>query len=147
MFLSSTLLSFLVLALSTTTVNATPIQQRNQNSALGLVAKINASGSKTLADIDRARVAGLIAQVQGGKSSTHQRRADGTVVATDDGVTYTANVGVGTPPTDCELFHSFSLPRFSDTLDRHAPDRHRQLEHLGRSQQSIRQNQQFARYW
>jgi len=100
MFSSSTLLSFLVLAL---TVNATPIQQRNQNSALGLVAKINASGSKNLADIDRARVAGLIAQVQGGKSSTHGKRADGTVVATDDGVTYTANVGVGSPPTDYTL--------------------------------------------
>ena len=142
-FSSSTLLSFLVLALPTTTANATPIRQRSQNNpVLGLVAKINASGSKNLADIDRARLASLIARVQGGNSRTHGKRDDGTVVATDDGVTYTANVGVGNPPTNCKPFRSSSpsLLGFSDTSARYAPHRYRQLEHLARSQQNIRQD-------
>ena len=107
MFSSSTFLSFLALALSATTTNATPIQQRGQSlGILGIAAKINASGFKNLADIDRARLAAMIAQGQGEISGTHAKRADGTVVATDSGVSYTANVGVGSPPTYCKPVHS-----------------------------------------
>ena len=109
MFSSSTFLSFLVLALvSTTTTNATPIQQHGQSPVLGIAAKINASGSKNLADIDRARLAALIARVKGGNYRTHGKRADGTVVATDTGVSYTANVGVGIPPTYCKPFRTLT---------------------------------------
>ena len=109
MFSCSTLLSFLFLTLSTTTANATPIRQRSQNNpVLGLVAKINASGSKHLADIDRARLAGLITRVQGGNARA--KRTDGTVVAIDDGIGYSANVSVGSPPTNCKPCRSLSTP-------------------------------------
>ena len=137
MFSSSTFLSFLVLALSAATTNATPIQQRGQGpTVLGITAKINASGFKNLADIDRARLAAMMAQVQDGNSGTHTKRKDGTVVATDNGVSYTANVGIGTPPTYCKPLHS-PLASLPDTSDRYTPHRYRQREHLARGQQNI----------
>ena len=103
MFPSSTLLSFLVLALSTTIVtNATPIQQPDQNFVLDFVAKLNANGSKNLADADRAHAASLIARAQSGNTGTNQKRLNGNLAVNDTGVTYTASVGIGSPPTKCK---------------------------------------------
>ena len=94
---SSTLLSFLVLALSITT-NAKHPLRRGENLVLDLVTKIKGSGSKNIADIDRSRVADLIARAKGGNAR------EATLAVTNTGVTYTANVGVGSPPTNCKPF-------------------------------------------
>ncbi|EGO00888.1 hypothetical protein SERLA73DRAFT_178865 [Serpula lacrymans var. lacrymans S7.3] len=92
MFPSSALLSLLLVAVSI--VSATPV--RREPATLSFVAKVNASGTSNLAEIDRARAQSLLQSVTKGKR-------DGTVSATTDGVSYTASIGVGTPPTQYTL--------------------------------------------
>jgi saccharopepsin len=98
MFLSSALLSLLLLALST--VNATPIIRDGSSSQLfTLASKINPIGATSLAQIDRTRTSRLLANVN---ASAKGKRAADPVFAMNAIVSYTASVGVGSPAVQCE---------------------------------------------
>src|ERR1700732_742736 len=102
MFPSSTLLSLLFLLLSTTL--ASPVRRAPNIPVLSLASTINSvPAGKTVADIDRARAAALLKNASAKKIG---KRVDGPVIATDITVSYTASVGVGAPPTQCELLAS-----------------------------------------
>lgn len=60
---------------------------------LKLAVRINSYGVKSIVDVDRARAKSL--QEDSGGSS---------ISAANAGVIYTADIGVGTPPTYCKLF-------------------------------------------
>jgi hypothetical protein len=99
MFQSSTLLSLLFVLVST--AFSSPVQRAPSNNILSLASKINpVQAGKTVAEIDRARVAALLGAKTNGKP----------VVLTDMTVSYTASVGVGSPATECGFHFFFSLP-------------------------------------
>lgn len=94
MFLSSTLLSLLLIAVSVT--NASPIQRDLGSSILKVASKISL-GNKTLVDLDRER---CLARHH--KTKPNDKRAASEVVA-DNGVAFTAQVGFGSPATQYTL--------------------------------------------
>ena len=90
----STLLATVLLALA---VSPTPVTQiREPNLSLPFTLRLNVSGS-TLPELDRARAANL--KSKAGKLDRRQSSFDVTNVA----VVYSADVGVGTPPTTYSL--------------------------------------------
>ncbi|PAV14862.1 acid protease [Pyrrhoderma noxium] len=94
MFQVSTLLATVLLALA---VSSTPVTQiREPNLSLPFTLRLNVSGS-TLPELDRARAANL--KSKAGKLDRRQSSFDVTNVA----VVYSADVGVGTPPTTYSL--------------------------------------------
>src|SRR5882762_7831632 len=94
MFPSTVILSLLLAAVS----SATPIQRDASTVTLGFAHQINPLGnnSKTIAEIDRARASKYLDHTFGQKA--------GKVVSvgvTNAAVTYTAQVGIGSPATKC----------------------------------------------
>ena len=97
MFTSTLILSLLAAVFSA----ATPIQRHSSGVTLGFVHKVHAlHGSKNLAQIDRARASALIHNTQNNKAVFNGRVI--SVAMTNTAVTYTAQVGVGSPPVECE---------------------------------------------
>ena len=98
MFISSATLSLLLVIVST--ANAKPIRRDSNGVTLSLASKINAIGAQNLADLDRSRASALLENLLAKKNG---KRADYPVPVTNAIVTYSASVGVGSPPTQCEL--------------------------------------------
>ncbi|KIM81111.1 hypothetical protein PILCRDRAFT_821935 [Piloderma croceum F 1598] len=97
------LLSLLLIAVSLgSSVTASPTP-RDSKATLAFARSFNLSGTgfQNIADADRARAQALIssARVKGGQN----KRAVSSILVTNTAVTYTANVGVGTPPTEYTL--------------------------------------------
>ena len=94
MFPSKTLLSLTLIAFSL--VDASPLSRHTGKNTLSVARRVNErkSGTLSIAEIDRARAQ---AKIQGGKLS----KRDESVSVTNTAVTYTAQVGVGNPPTSC----------------------------------------------
>jgi hypothetical protein len=113
-----TLLSYLPLALHALSTFAAPahIVGRNDRHSLVFSARVNALGPINIAEIDRARAAAIRDKAAVYSNAQNRRAtvgADGDVdgvpisisdhnVYIENGATkYTANVGVGNPPTRC----------------------------------------------
>jgi hypothetical protein len=97
MFAFVAVLSLLLLSCS----DATPVQIRDSSKVtLHFAHKVNAlRGSANLAEIDRVRANAFI------NSAAGQGAVKGKAVSvgvTNSGVAYTSQVGIGTPPTECE---------------------------------------------
>jgi len=106
----------------------------SRTSTLKLAVRINSNGIRSIVAADRARVKLL---QDGGSSSTN---------ASNDGLSYTADIGVGTPPTYCKLL---SLRLFLDIPSiscRHTPGRYWKLKYLGWGQQVLRDDKYQSRY-
>ncbi|KDQ62989.1 hypothetical protein JAAARDRAFT_168376 [Jaapia argillacea MUCL 33604] len=100
MFPAQALLSTLLLALSLTAINASPLIVRDNLISLPLAKKVNSIGGSTnLVQIDQARANALRAQAHG---KTHPGPGI-SVPVENKAVTYVANVGVGSPPTQYSL--------------------------------------------
>lgn len=100
MFLSSSLLSLLLVVASVANVGAAPCQ-RGTTSILHFAAKISNVGVKNVADIDRQRVAHHRAISQFNKGSSKRNSIEGVTDPT--AVQYTASVGIGSPATQCKF--------------------------------------------
>jgi len=89
----STLLSLLLVGVA----SASPVLQRDGNPVtLQFAHHVKAlNGTKNLAQIDRTRAKVLVDTVTGAKGHVV------SVGIKNTGVTYTAQVGVGSPPTQC----------------------------------------------
>jgi len=91
---SRSLSSFLLPALAflSLSARASPYSRiESRTSTLKLAVRINANGITNIVTADRARVESMQA---GGSSSTD---------VNNQGLAYTADIGVGTPPTYCKL--------------------------------------------
>lgn len=97
MFSSSALLSLLLVAVSV--ANASPIQRDLGTSILKVASQISL-GSKTLVELDLER---CLARHH--KTKPNEKRTASEVVA-DNGVAFTAQVGFGSPPTQCACLAS-----------------------------------------
>ena len=89
--------SFLACALASPTVLI-----RDTGVTLPFVLHLNASGSR-LPDLDRARAANFKTKSSSSSSSKKIRRQSSSIDVTNTVVTYVANVGVGSPPTNYSL--------------------------------------------
>ena len=95
MFPSKALLSLILITL--TAVDASPLSRRTGKATLSFATKINKRGTLNIAEQDRAR-----AQAMKQATATGQlRKRSASFSITDAGVFYTAEVGVGNPPTSC----------------------------------------------
>jgi saccharopepsin len=88
---SNTLLSLVLIAL--TAVGANPVSRRTGKATLSFATKINGRGTLNIVEKDRARAQTMKQADQLGKRSTSQ-----TFSVANNGVTYTADVGIGNPP-------------------------------------------------
>jgi saccharopepsin len=96
MFPSNTLLSIVIIALSV--VDASPLR-REAASTLGFTARVNARASNlNIADADRARAQAML-------FSSFSKRASGSFSIASAVTAYTAQVGVGSPATQCKTCH------------------------------------------
>lgn len=92
MFHSKALLSFILISLAV--VDASPLRHGTGKATLSFATTINQSGTLNIADKDRARAQAL-------KNAGHLGKRDKSISVTNAAVTYTAQVGVGSPATDC----------------------------------------------
>jgi len=93
---SSSVLSLLIFVVSS--VHASPITVDVNTVKLGFGCKINALGSSaTLPELDRERAVSLVESASQGKRSGGK-----SITVKNSVVTYTAQVGVGSPPTKCK---------------------------------------------
>ena len=101
MFLSSYVQSLLFFAVFS--AYASPITVDVHPVKLGFKCKINTLGSSaTLPELDRMRAVSLVQQ------ATQDKRSSGkSITVTNSVVTYTAQVGVGSPPTKCKHYHLY----------------------------------------
>jgi cathepsin E len=109
MFTSTVILSLLLATIS----SATPIERNSNNVNLEFVTKIAALDGKTLAEIDRERASEYLKHSFGSNAA-------GKVISTgvtNTGVTYTAKVGVGSPPTQCEYANDMNSATIDNLLD------------------------------
>ncbi|KAL4069978.1 aspartic peptidase domain-containing protein [Scleroderma yunnanense] len=93
MFPSKILCSFLLLSLSI--ANASPVSTSGNKVSLRFAAAVNATGVINIAEADRARAKAML-------DGTFSKR-DASVSVTNDVVSYTAQVGVGSPATEYTL--------------------------------------------
>ncbi|KIJ65854.1 hypothetical protein HYDPIDRAFT_87296 [Hydnomerulius pinastri MD-312] len=94
MFPSKALLSFLLVALSA--VDATPLRRDTGKATLSFAAKVNAAGVANVAAADKARAAAM-------RQASHHGKRSESFDITNAAVSYTAQVGVGNPPTEYTL--------------------------------------------
>jgi saccharopepsin len=82
---------------------ASPIAVDVHPAKLGFKCKINTLGSSaTLPELDRMRAVSLVQQ------ATQDKRSSGkSITVTNSVVTYTAEVGVGSPSTKCKHYHLY----------------------------------------
>jgi hypothetical protein len=93
MFPSTALLSLLLAVVS----SATPIRRDSNKVTLHFAHQVNAlCGSQNLAEIDRDRAIALVNNAAGHKAGKV------SVDVTNTAVTYTSQVGIGSPPKECE---------------------------------------------
>lgn len=92
MFPSKTLLSFLLLSLSI--VDASPVRPGGGKVSLQF-SRRNAAGVTNIAEANRARAKAM-------REGTLTKRADAAVLINNALVSYTAQVSIGSPATDCK---------------------------------------------
>lgn len=92
MFSSKMLLSLILITL--TVVDASPLNRRTGKATLSFATRINERGTLSIVEMDRARAQAMKQAGQLGKRSA-------SLSVTNTGVVYTAQVGIGSPPTDC----------------------------------------------
>ena len=94
MFPSKALLSLILISLAA--VDASPLSRSTGKATLSFATRINENGVTNIAEKDRARAQAL-------KDAAHlgKRAAPESVSVTNAVVTYTAQVGVGSPAKDC----------------------------------------------
>jgi saccharopepsin len=102
MFPSSYVQSFLFFAVFS--AYASPITADVHPVKLGFQCKINSLGSSaTLPELDRMRAVSLI------QKATQDKRSGGkSITVTNSVVTYTAEVGIGSPATKCKHHHLYA---------------------------------------
>ena len=100
MFPSKGLLLLILISLSV--VDASPLSRRTGKTTLSLATRINESGTLTIVERDRARA-------QAFKNADHLRKSGESISVTNAQVIYTAQVGVGSPATECTWI--FTGPR------------------------------------
>ena len=93
MFPSVALLSLVLIAL--TAVDANPVGRRTGKATLSFATKINGRGTLNIVGQDRARAQ---AMKQAGKLG---KRSGTSFSVANTGVSYTADVGIGNPSTNC----------------------------------------------
>ena len=94
MFPSKALLSLILISLAA--VDASPLSRSTGKATLSFATRINENGVTNIAEKDRARAQAL-------KDAAHlgKRAAPESISVTNTGVTYTAQVGVGSPAKNC----------------------------------------------
>ena len=112
MFHSKALLSLILISLAA--VNASPLSRRSGKAALSFATRINESGTGNIAEKDRARAQAL-------KSASHLGKRTASIGVTNTAVTYTAQVGVGSPATDCMWIRCWFRTRMLNGC-RYTPD-------------------------
>lgn len=95
MFRSNVLLSLILVTLTVTAVDAVSINRRTGKATLSFSTKINGLGDLNIAQKDLARAQAL---KQGRRLA---KRSGSNVDITNAATNYVAQVGVGSPPTDC----------------------------------------------
>lgn len=98
MFPSNALLCLLTIALST--VDASPVVQPNSKATLRFATRINERGILNIVENDRARAQAM-------KQVNQLGKRDATISITNSGVSYVAEVGIGSPPTTCTLVNCY----------------------------------------
>jgi len=96
------LLSLLLVVLPA--VDASPLHHDTPNTTLGFTARVNAKrGTTTIADADKLRAEAL-------RVSVHKRQSgsSSSFSIANAGVSYTAQVGIGIPATECRMMNSYS---------------------------------------
>ena len=90
----SKVLSLILICLAA--VDASPLSRRTGKATLSFTTRINENGVANIAEKDRARAQAL-------KNAAHlgKRTASESISVTNAVVTYTAQVGVGSPTTNC----------------------------------------------
>jgi len=132
-YLSSLLL--LALVFLSPSARASPYPKAaSRTSTLKLAVRINSNGIRNIVAADRARVKLL---QDGGSSSAN---------ASNEGLAYTADIGVGTPPTYCKLLPLRLFLDIPSVLYRHTSGRHWKLKYLGWGQQVLRDDKHQSRY-
>jgi saccharopepsin len=92
-------LSLLLVVLST--VGASPLSHDTPNRTLRISAKMNSMGAANIAAADKARAQAI-------KQAGQKGKRDGTSsFITNTFVSYTAQVGVGSPATECKMAISY----------------------------------------
>ena len=92
MFPSKALLSLVLISLSV--ADASPLSRRTGKTTLSFATRINESGTLNIVEKDRARA-------QAFKNAGHLDKRAESISVTNAQITYTAQVGVGSPATDC----------------------------------------------
>lgn len=100
MFPIAWLFGLILLAISSPTASAEPVNLDSSSVTLSFAARVNASGYVNVAEADRARIAYLRSSAKG-RPTLNQR--DGISFSLQNtAVTYSASIGIGSPPTPCE---------------------------------------------
>ena len=94
MFPSVALLSLVLIAL--TAVDANPVGRRTGKATLSFATKIDGRGTLNIVGQDRAR-----AQAMKHAGKLGKRASSASFDVTNAMVAYTANVGIGNPPSNC----------------------------------------------
>lgn len=109
------LLSLLLIVLAT--VNASPLRSNAVKHTLSFSSRMNAKRVTNIAAADKARAQAM-------KLASHQIKRDGSssFSITNSVVAYTAQVGVGSPATECEMtIRYFQIVISDETIFRHTP--------------------------
>ena len=114
MFLCGAFLALLLLPISS--VHASPFRTAASTGkiSLSVAAKVKARGMTNIAEADRARVKAL--------REGRLNKRDVMVGITNGQAVYTAKVGIGSPPKECECLEMTRIPLYflKLTRDRHA---------------------------
>ncbi|KAG1861932.1 aspartic peptidase domain-containing protein [Suillus tomentosus] len=101
MFPSKAFLSIFFVVLSS--ADASPLRPDAGKATLSFAARVNVRGAVNIAAADRARVQAMK------QANSMGKRADNSFSITNAIVTYTAQVGVGSPATECKIDHTLII--------------------------------------
>lgn len=116
MFPSKALFSLTLVTLVVTLTEAVSVGRRTGKATLSFATRINGLGDRNLAEMDHARVQALLRQGGGGQVAKRSAPEDGI---TNNMFSYLAQVGVGSPPTNCTW--SVHVPRGHRALNLACP--------------------------
>lgn len=122
------LLSLVLILVALTAVDASLVSRNSGKATLKFATRMNAGGTINIAEKDRARARAMKQAGQLGKRTTFE------VNAINNGTTYVAEVGVGSPPTSCKWISRHRMgrrPGLNMNDHRHARDRYWKRQYLG----------------
>ena len=134
--------SFISLVTAAALVASSPVIVRDSPISLPLAVWINETGIANVVQSDLARIASFK------KDAATSEDIVGSVVVQNTAVGYTANVGVGTPPTYCKIMSHFYCACIDKTF-RQTYCRYWKFQYLGRCElfASIRCDKLKCKYW